>query len=283
MKTPIHKYLTHIVLAPIFVAFAMISHASESGRMSTAGASKNIQTSDVIVYGVGEEKSVALVTYINGHVAGGVGSAMYAQSQVCEGAFDLQLNSRMGVQVNEQQRFYAKSGESIYLQVSGSNDKYSIKQVGADQAKQELANAKISPVINRFTPVCLPPVRTVKLGADSLFVNNSGRLSPMGVQQLQSFIIDVQKQVSKIDGIKVIGHTDHRGSDVSNERLSLARAKSVAHYLEQQGLNVPMVVQGSGEREPVSQGCERYTKNKTRLINCLQADRRVVIELTGQN
>ena len=283
MKAIIYKNILNFSLVPILLVFTMISQAAEPGIMSASGASKNIQTSDVIVYGVGEEKSVALFTYINGHVAGGVGSAMYAQSQVCEGAFDLQLNSRMGAQVNERQRFYAKSGESIYLRVSGSNDKYSIKQVGADQAKQELANAKISPVINRFTPVCLPPVRTVKLGADSLFVNNSGRLSPMGVQQLQSFIIDVQKQVSKIDGIKVIGHTDHRGSDVSNERLSLARAKSVAHYLEQQGLNVPMVVQGSGEREPVSQGCERYTKNKTRLINCLQADRRVVIELTGQN
>ena len=283
MKKSIYRYLIGVVLAQIFVVFTMISQAAESGMIPTVGSSKNIAKSDVIVYGVGEEKSVALVTYINGHVAGGVGSAMYAQSQVCEGAFDLQLNSRMGVQVNEQQRFYAKSGESIYLQVSGSNDKYLIKQVGADQAKQELTNAKISPVINRFVPVCLPPVRTVNLGTDSLFVNNSGRLSLMGTQQLQSFIADVQRQVSKVDGIKVIGHTDYRGSDASNDTLSLARAKSVAQYLEQKGLNVPMVVQGSGEHDPVSQGCERYTKNRTRLIECLQPDRRVVIELIGQS
>ncbi|WP_158515204.1 OmpA family protein [Bordetella sp. H567] len=48
------------------------------------------------------------------------------------------------------------------------------------------------------------------------------------------------------------GHTDSKGDDAYNQRLSEARAASVRAYLSQHGAgNTPMSVAGFGERKPV--------------------------------
>ena len=83
-----------------------------------------------------------------------------------------------------------------------------------------------------------------------------------------------------MEQIRVIGHTDRLGSDNYNDRLSLARANTVANYMKQQGLQVPVVVFGKGEREPITRNC-RGDKATAQLIKCLQPDRRVNIELMG--
>lgn len=51
--------------------------------------------------------------------------------------------------------------------------------------------------------------------------------------------------------IMVTGHTDDVGSDVDNQRLSEARAHSVANYLVQRGVNAMRISQqGMGESQP---------------------------------
>jgi outer membrane protein OmpA-like peptidoglycan-associated protein len=284
MQKTIFKYLMKFILVQVFIVFSINSHAAEHDGQSLAIAKRG-EITDVVVYGLKDKHPSQLTAYINGHLVGSLAPETYAQAQVCKGSFDLLIKRRLEAEFNSNQTFDAKLGETIYLKVSYVNTGYSIQQVSVDQATQELKNAKISPVINRFVPSCTTtPMRKVNLGVDSLFMpTNSATLSSMGIEQLQSFIADVKSQVNQIGGLKVIGYTDAMGAHVYNNALSLARAKTVAQYLEKHGLNMPMEVEGRGESEPVSKGCERFAKNRNSLIDCLQPDRRVVIELTGQN
>ena len=51
--------------------------------------------------------------------------------------------------------------------------------------------------------------------------------------------------------VKIVGHTDSQGSAKLNEKLSLARAKSVAAYLQKQGVaSTQMTYEGKGEVSP---------------------------------
>lgn len=67
--------------------------------------------------------------------------------------------------------------------------------------------------------------------------------------------------------IDVVGHTDSRGSDESNRLLSLARARSAADYLVQQGIPANYVtVDGKGEAEPIDDNSTTEGRRKNRRI-----------------
>lgn len=53
--------------------------------------------------------------------------------------------------------------------------------------------------------------------------------------------------------IRIIGHTDSRGSDAYNRQLSLKRAQSVADWLVAQGIDAERIaVSGEGEHAPIA-------------------------------
>lgn len=58
--------------------------------------------------------------------------------------------------------------------------------------------------------------------------------------------------VGSLQDMEVRGHTDAKGSDDYNQRLSERRAQSVAAALRQRGVNQDMRPRGMGEREPVA-------------------------------
>lgn len=62
-------------------------------------------------------------------------------------------------------------------------------------------------------------------------------------------IDDISGTLPLLDGISVIGYTDHLGSSAYNQELSYARADQVARYLMSQGLNKRKLteVRGAGE------------------------------------
>ncbi len=61
--------------------------------------------------------------------------------------------------------------------------------------------------------------------------------------------------------LRVEGHTDHRGSDAYNNRLSQARSESVRQYLTNRGVAPErLVAQGFGERRPIVKGAEGKTE-----------------------
>jgi outer membrane protein OmpA-like peptidoglycan-associated protein len=51
--------------------------------------------------------------------------------------------------------------------------------------------------------------------------------------------------------IKLVGHTDVRGSDETNLKLSAARAETVAAYLKQAGVDALIETTGVGAKEPI--------------------------------
>lgn len=71
----------------------------------------------------------------------------------------------------------------------------------------------------------------------------------------QHTLDQVGKSLREYCGLRaqVLGHTDNVGSDVANEKLSLARAQSVTHYLQSTGVRVAnLSAEGRGEREPAA-------------------------------
>lgn len=51
--------------------------------------------------------------------------------------------------------------------------------------------------------------------------------------------------------IALVGHTDVRGSDETNQKLSAARAEAVASFLKQQGVTTTIETKGVGSAEPL--------------------------------
>ena len=73
--------------------------------------------------------------------------------------------------------------------------------------------------------------------------------------------------------IKIVGHTDSKGSDAINDKISLKRAKGVAEVLFKYGVRKQQVIkiQGLGKRKPL------YPKEETEEQR--QANRRVELEM----
>jgi OOP family OmpA-OmpF porin len=90
-----------------------------------------------------------------------------------------------------------------------------------------------------------------------------------------SSIILASKEVDSVD---IIGYADKMGNPSYNKVLSKRRAESVKKYLATKGLRTNNVsVQGMGENNSVT-NCSTITE-RSALISCLAADRRVEIQL----
>ncbi|MCD6617410.1 OmpA family protein [Aeromonas veronii] len=140
------------------------------------------------------------------------------------------------------------------------------------------------------TPVVVPPPpaepevvdQTFNLSSDVLFAFGKADLKQEGMSALDDLyqqIVDVQPK----DGSAVVmGYTDRIGSDANNQRLSEARAQTVADFLVSKGLPADKVsIQGNGASNPVTGNQCDAIKAKAALIDCLGPDRRVEVRVTG--
>jgi OmpA-OmpF porin, OOP family len=111
----------------------------------------------------------------------------------------------------------------------------------------------------------------VTFAADAFFDTAKAVVKPEGKAKLDDL-------VGKLNGIALeviiaVGHTDARGSDASNQRLSVKRAESVKAYLVSKGIEANRVyTEGKGEKQPVAD-------NKTK--EGMAKNRRVEIEVVG--
>ena len=117
-----------------------------------------------------------------------------------------------------------------------------------------------------------PPVATkVTYAADAFFDFDKSVLKPEGKAKLDDL-------VSKVKGINLeviiaVGHTDSRGSDAYNQKLSVRRSEAVKAYLVSKGIEKNRVyTEGKGEKQPVAD-------NKTK--EGMAKNRRVEIEVVG--
>lgn len=97
-----------------------------------------------------------------------------------------------------------------------------------------------SPHFRNFSAVAVPvPVQ---------FDYNSSALTPNGAFAVEDIYAYLQENPHR--GLRIVGHTDPRGSDAYNLRLSADRARTVANYLVELGYPFPIEVFGRGESEP---------------------------------
>lgn len=93
----------------------------------------------------------------------------------------------------------------------------------------------------------------VTLDNDVLFAFGSAELSPRANAVLQDVSTRIERDAVP-GSIDVVGHTDSRGTDDANERLSLQRAQAVQGVLDRQleRPDVTLEVEGFGASEPVA-------------------------------
>lgn len=92
----------------------------------------------------------------------------------------------------------------------------------------------------------------IDLAADALFEFDKADLTPAAEAQLQKAAALIRK--APPGGIQVIGHTDAKGDDAYNQRLSEARARTVADWFARQvGVRQrDFAVSGKGETAPIA-------------------------------
>jgi OmpA-OmpF porin, OOP family len=143
-----------------------------------------------------------------------------------------------------------------------------------------------APVIVQ-SPAPAPIVQTITresfvLLGDTLFkFNKSGinDLLPGGIERLNG-IAQRLKTYQSLSTMRIVGHTDRYGSEEYNNDLSTRRASTVRTYLESQGIRASKTeVSGMGESQPVTK-CSTSAPRAVQIA-CLQADRRVNIDVTG--
>jgi len=133
-------------------------------------------------------------------------------------------------------------------------------------------------------PVALQPAyEKVTLSADVLFDFNKATLKDAGKAKLDE-LADRLRGAS-LDEIKIVGHADRIGSPQYNKRISEQRASTVKDYLDSRANARSIQTAGKGSAEPVTgstcRGMGAEQGSNRRLVQCLQADRRVDIELFG--
>ena len=103
-----------------------------------------------------------------------------------------------------------------------------------------------------------PPVMEVQrevitLNTDAYFDFDKYNLKPAGKQALQELAGQLQQRGANIQKITVVGHTDSKGSDAYNQKLSERRASTVANFLVNEGIPSQRIeAYGQGEKNPVA-------------------------------
>ena len=142
--------------------------------------------------------------------------------------------------------------------------------------------AEPAPVVHKKTVFV-----TYTLQAEALFDYDKSDLRETGKQRISDEIISKMKEAPQDEVVVITGYTDRIGSKEYNMKLSQRRADSVRAYMVEQGIDGSRIETAArGEADPVV-SCRNIKgkdnrKNKA-LIACLQPNRRIVIDLKGQN
>ena len=122
--------------------------------------------------------------------------------------------------------------------------------------------------------------RKLNFSSDALFDFDKSVLKPEG----RAMLDDVARQLNGAlyEVIFVTGHTDRIGSNEYNQKLSERRAYAVSDYLVSRDIAANRVKsEGRGETQPATRSGDCTGPISSRLIACLQPDRRVHVEVTG--
>ena len=158
--------------------------------------------------------------------------------------------------------------------------------VAVNAASVSVPAAPVAEVAPAPTPIAVAlvaapmPPQHLNFAADTLFGFDKSVLSPRGMRMLDDLAATLNG--ATFDSVHVSGYTDRIGSKAYNQKLSLRRAKTVREYLVQQGVAAGSIqARGEGESHPVTTMLDCPAGLRHKLIDCLQADRRVEVEVQG--
>lgn len=129
-------------------------------------------------------------------------------------------------------------------------------------------------------PVAMPQRERMVLATDALFDFDGAELRPFGREKLDA-VAKTILGAAAVDSVLVVGHTDRLGRHDYNHALSQRRAEAVKDYLVAQGITAGWIeTAGRADDEPATAAGACPGKARTpQLIACLQADRRVEVEV----
>jgi len=90
----------------------------------------------------------------------------------------------------------------------------------------------------------------INLAADVLFDFDKSTLRPEAGPALEKVVAVLQSYPKA--AVLIEGHTDGKGNDQYNQRLSEQRADSVRRWLAEHGVATPMTIRGWGKTRPVA-------------------------------
>ena len=124
------------------------------------------------------------------------------------------------------------------------------------------------------------PPTVVNLSATQLFDFNKATLRDDARTALDREVLAKLQDLGAIRYINVNGHADRLGSAQYNQQLSEKRAEAVREYLVAKGADAAKVETfGFGKTLPVKSCPGKMSRQE--LIECLQPNRRVVVEIQG--
>lgn len=125
-----------------------------------------------------------------------------------------------------------------------------------------------------------PAFEKITLAAEVLFAFDKDALRDEGKRILDVEVVEKMKAHPEVELVLITGHTDRIGDDKYNQGLSERRATQVKKYIASQGVEESRLKSiGKGEKEPVAD-CKGVRGKK--LVECLQPNRRVVVEVEVQ-
>lgn len=166
---------------------------------------------------------------------------------------------------------YARSAEDLIYEA----------QVEIDNCSRPVADAG---TVKVTTPQAAGATTTVViekhvLATDTLFAFDSAELISGATQRLDK-LAETIKGWNTTEDITLVGHTDHYGSTVYNQKLSEQRAEHIRQYLIGKGIAAEKIQSsGAGATQPLLTCATTLPMQEQ--ISCLQPNRRVEIILRG--
>lgn len=128
-------------------------------------------------------------------------------------------------------------------------------------------------------PIVTPPT-PVSHAWTTQFEYGSFKLTPHSEVLLETAVLPRLKQLKEVRSLHLNGHSDRLGTPQYNQQLSEKRAEALKAWLVERGVDPEKIETfGYGKTLPV-RSCPGEKKSKA-LVECLAANRRVVIELRG--
>ena len=151
----------------------------------------------------------------------------------------------------------------------------------APPVSKATAPAMVTAPASTATSVAMPARcdANITLTSDQAFSFNRAALTNAAKKRLDDEVLGKLATCAKIEVVVVTGHTDRLGTRQYNQKLSEKRAGVVTTYLKEKGISARIDTHGAGEAQAVKSCDQKLTR--TKLIECLATNRRVVIEVRG--